>query len=76
QDNAKATPEPTTAKTAAVRPAKPKLRPSGVNQNGPIWGFFDTIPETPTKVVVVDYDAEALGEALNDRSPPRVTTEV
>ncbi|CAO2657896.1 Nn.00g071560.m01.CDS01 [Neocucurbitaria sp. VM-36] len=42
---------------------KPKLRPSGVNQNGPIWGFFD-IPETPTKVVVQDYDADALGEAL------------
>ncbi|KAL1641215.1 hypothetical protein SLS61_010173 [Didymella pomorum] len=72
-----ATPEPTiTKKAAAVRPAKPKLRPSGVNQNGPIWGFFDSIPETPTKVVVVDYDAEALGEALNDRSPPRASTEV
>lgn len=42
-----------------------KLRPAGVNQNGPIWGFFD-IPPTPTKVVVtdVDIDAEALGEAL------------
>jgi hypothetical protein len=40
-----------------------KLRPSGVNQNGPIWGFFD-IPEVPTNVVVQDYDAEALGEAL------------
>ena len=49
---------------------KPKLRPSGVNQSGPIWGFFD-VPETPTNIVVMDYDAEALGEALNDRSPPR-----
>jgi hypothetical protein len=67
------TPEPASAKNKpAVRP-KPKLRPSGVNQNGPIWGFFETIPETPTKVVVIDYDAEALGEALNDRSPPRIT---
>ncbi|KAH4416066.1 hypothetical protein HBH92_067900 [Parastagonospora nodorum] len=47
---------------AAERP-KPKLRSSGVNQNGPIWGFFD-IPEVPTKVVVQDYDAEALGDAL------------
>ncbi|KAF3032652.1 hypothetical protein E8E12_002955 [Didymella heteroderae] len=77
-DTAKAvTPEPTTTKkTAATRPAKPKLRPSGVNQNGAIWGFFDSIPETPTKVMVVDYDAEALGEALNDRSPPRVPTEI
>lgn len=45
------------------KPEKGKLRPSGVNQNGPIWGFFD-IPETPTRVVVQDYDAEALGEAL------------
>jgi len=44
-----------------------KLRPSGVNQSGPIWGFFD-IPEVevPTKVVVQDYDADALGEALAD----------
>ncbi|KAH7086520.1 hypothetical protein FB567DRAFT_72757 [Paraphoma chrysanthemicola] len=42
-----------------------KLRPSGVNQNGPIWGFFD-IPEVPTKVVVQDYDAEALGDALGE----------
>ncbi|KAF1946776.1 hypothetical protein EJ02DRAFT_430351 [Clathrospora elynae] len=43
---------------------KPKLRPSGVNQSGPIWGFFDNIPETPAKVEVHDYDAVALGEAL------------
>jgi hypothetical protein len=47
---------------AAERP-KPHLRPSGVNQNGPIWGFFD-IPEVPANVVVQDYDADALGEAL------------
>jgi hypothetical protein len=40
-----------------------KLRPSGVNQSGPIWGFFD-IPETPTNIEVSEYDAEALGEAL------------
>ncbi|KAJ4988144.1 hypothetical protein SVAN01_06396 [Stagonosporopsis vannaccii] len=74
QDTAKAvTPEPTTVKKKVA--TKPKFRPSGINQNGPIWGFFDSIPETPTKVVVVDYDAEALGEALNDRSPPRVTNE-
>ena len=75
QDAAKAaTPEPAVAKRKAA--VRPKLRPSGVNQNGPIWGFFDSIPETPTRVVVMDYDAEALGEALNDRSPPRVTNEV
>jgi hypothetical protein len=43
---------------------KPKLRPSGVNQNGPIWGFFDDVPEAPATVVVHDYDADALGEAL------------
>jgi hypothetical protein len=40
-----------------------RLRAPGVNQNGPIWGFFD-VKETPTKVVVEEYDAEALGEAL------------
>lgn len=75
QETAKAatTPEPTTGKKKVV--PKPKFRPSGINQNGPIWGFFDSIPETPTNVVVVDYDAEALGEALNDRSPPRVANE-
>lgn len=75
QDTAKASaPDPTDAKKVATKPVstKPKLRPSGVNQNGPIWGFFDSIPETPTKVVVIDYDADALGEALNDRSPPRI----
>lgn len=42
---------------------KMKLRPAGVNQNGPIWGFFD-IPETPVKVHVEQFDAEALGDAL------------
>jgi hypothetical protein len=40
-----------------------RLRAPGVNQNGPIWGFFD-VKETPTKVVVEEYDADALGEAL------------
>ncbi|KAF2258441.1 hypothetical protein CC78DRAFT_537755 [Lojkania enalia] len=40
-----------------------QLRPAGVNQSGPIWGFFD-VPPTPTKVVVTNLDAEALGEAL------------
>jgi hypothetical protein len=42
---------------------KVKLRPAGVNQSGPIWGFFD-IPETPVKVHVEEFDADALGEAL------------
>ncbi|OAL54050.1 hypothetical protein IQ07DRAFT_584630 [Pyrenochaeta sp. DS3sAY3a] len=51
------------AEAAKKKAEKPKLRPSGVNQSGPIWGFFD-IPETPTRVVVQDYDAIALGEAL------------
>ncbi len=46
---------------------KPKVRPSGVNQSGPIWGFFD-VPEAPAKVVVQDYDAVALGEALAESS--------
>ncbi|KAI8933638.1 hypothetical protein NX059_009362 [Plenodomus lindquistii] len=48
---------------AKKKAEKPKLRPSGVNQSGPMWGFFD-VPETPTNIVVQDYDAEALGEAL------------
>lgn len=49
--------------TVRKKADKPKLRPSGVNQSGPIWGFFD-VPETPTNVLVKDYDADALGEAL------------
>lgn len=40
-----------------------RLRPPGVNQSGPIWGFFD-IPPTPTKIVVTDLDADALEDAL------------
>ncbi|KAF2713554.1 hypothetical protein K504DRAFT_140102 [Pleomassaria siparia CBS 279.74] len=40
-----------------------RLRPAGVNQSGPIWGFFD-VPSTPTKVVVTEFDEDALGEAL------------
>jgi hypothetical protein len=48
---------------AADKKSEVRLRPSGVNQSGPIWGFFD-VPPTPTKVVVTDLDAEALGEAL------------
>ncbi|KAF1851542.1 uncharacterized protein K460DRAFT_391796 [Cucurbitaria berberidis CBS 394.84] len=56
-----------TPDTAKKTVDKSKLRPSGVNQNGPIRGFFD-IPETPTKVVVHDYDADALCEALAEAS--------
>jgi hypothetical protein len=44
---------------------KAKVRPSGVNQTGAIWGVFD-VPDAPTKVVVQDYDAEALGDALTE----------
>jgi hypothetical protein len=55
-----------TAKKPEIKKEPPKLRPSGVNQSGPIWGFFDAIPPTPTKVVVTDLDAEALGDALAD----------
>ncbi|KAF5845865.1 hypothetical protein GGP41_008389 [Bipolaris sorokiniana] len=45
---------------------KAKARASGVNQTGPIWGVFGDAPETSAKVVVQDYDAEALGDALVD----------
>jgi len=40
-----------------------RLRAPGVNQNGPIWGFFD-VKDTPSKIIVEEFDAEALGEAL------------
>ncbi|KAF2751587.1 hypothetical protein M011DRAFT_464310 [Sporormia fimetaria CBS 119925] len=43
-----------------------RLRPPGINQSGPLLGFFDAIPPTPTKVVVTDLDADALGEALQE----------
>jgi hypothetical protein len=42
-----------------------KLRPSGVNQSGPIWGFFD-VPEVEERVVVEEFDREALGDALGE----------
>jgi hypothetical protein len=57
-----------TSKDGSKKKDKPKLRPSGVNQNGPIWGFFDEVPDAPAKVVVQDYDADALGEALAEAS--------
>jgi hypothetical protein len=57
------TADSTKKKDKAPERPQAKLRPSGVNQNGPIWGFFD-VPDVPTKVVVQDYDADALGEAL------------
>ncbi|KAF2177659.1 hypothetical protein K469DRAFT_732291 [Zopfia rhizophila CBS 207.26] len=41
-----------------------KLRPPGVNQSGPIWGFFDKVPETPSQVTVTNFDEEALREAV------------
>jgi hypothetical protein len=73
QDTGADSATPTPSVTSVPETAKPapepkkkapiKLRPSGVNQSGPIWGFFD-IPETPTNIVVHDYDAEALDEAL------------
>ncbi|CAI6266953.1 unnamed protein product [Periconia digitata] len=46
-----------------------RLRPAGVNQSGPIWGFFD-IPETPSKIVVTEEDVDlgALGDALKESS--------
>lgn len=43
-----------------------RLRPAGVNQSGPIRGFFDAIPPTPTKVVVEEFDRGALVEALEE----------
>lgn len=46
-----------------VRKKEFRMRAPGVNQSGPIWGLFE-VKETPTKVVVEDYDAEALNEAL------------
>jgi hypothetical protein len=55
--------ESTKKKDKAPERQVPKLRPSGVNQNGPIWGFFD-IPELPSRAEVSEYDAVALGEAL------------
>lgn len=57
----------TTASESSIKSSdkdKAKARPSGVNQDGPIWGVFDDVPATPTNVVVRDYDADALGEAL------------
>ncbi|KAF2470988.1 uncharacterized protein BDR25DRAFT_314160 [Lindgomyces ingoldianus] len=43
-----------------------RLRPAGVNQSGPIWGFFDAIPPTPEQVMVKSLDEEALKNALTE----------
>ncbi|KAF2638213.1 hypothetical protein P280DRAFT_471329 [Massarina eburnea CBS 473.64] len=53
----------TTRKGKGKAKEEKRMRPAGVNQSGPIWGFF-VVPETPTKIVVDDLDTEALGEAL------------
>jgi hypothetical protein len=42
-----------------------KFRAPGINQSGPLWGFFD-IPPTPTQIEPANLDAVALGEALAD----------
>ena len=41
-----------------------RIRPAGVNQSGPIWGFFDPIPPTPVQVVPATLDEEALRDSL------------
>ena len=64
QGSSKKKEDSASATAAAKREKELKLRPAGVNQTGPIWGFFDAIPETPTKVHVDVLDQEALGEAL------------
>ncbi|ORY16596.1 hypothetical protein BCR34DRAFT_96323 [Clohesyomyces aquaticus] len=58
-------------KPPALLPPKPadlpvRLRAPGVNQSGPIWGFFDAIPPTPEQVTVETFDEEALKMALDE----------
>lgn len=55
---------PTLKAPKKVETLAPRLRPAGVNQSGPIWGFFDAVPPTPTRIVVESLDEDALGEAL------------
>ncbi|KAF2197329.1 hypothetical protein GQ43DRAFT_458585 [Delitschia confertaspora ATCC 74209] len=43
-----------------------RLRPSGINQTGPIWGFFDAIPETPSQLEPTVLDEDALNESLQE----------
>ncbi|KAF2273378.1 uncharacterized protein EI97DRAFT_383615 [Westerdykella ornata] len=64
---AKSTPAPPLKIAPAPAPPAPiRFRPPGINQTGPLLGFFDAIPPTPVKVVVTDLDTEALGEALRE----------
>jgi hypothetical protein len=66
-------PGPSPSQPAPKRPSQTprdsipiRLRPSGVNQNGPIWGFFDAIPETPSQLEPTALDEEALKDSLGD----------
>jgi hypothetical protein len=61
-----------TSSSAAQTPKPPadpvpfKLRAPGINQSGPLLGFFDPPQAAPVRVVVTDLDAEALQESLRD----------
>ncbi|OCK75073.1 hypothetical protein K432DRAFT_180784 [Lepidopterella palustris CBS 459.81] len=68
-------PVPVTVREDAVAPnlAQPlkdpmpiTFRPPGVNQSGPLFGFFPREPATPCKVVVTDLDQDALEESLGE----------
>lgn len=60
-------PKPPASKPPAPDPIPPfKLRPPGINQSGPLLGFFGSATATPVRVVVTDLDAEALQESLRE----------
>jgi hypothetical protein len=65
-ESAKSAPMPPTSETNPINPAKLMfLRPTGINQSGPIFGFGPE-PQLPSEPVVKILDLSGLKESLGD----------
>ncbi|KAF2496578.1 hypothetical protein BU16DRAFT_616704 [Lophium mytilinum] len=74
KDTSRPTSQDQPAPTAAAQTPKPpvdplvmKLRPPGINQSGPLLGFFAPAQATPVRVVVTNIDEEALRDSLREQ---------
>ena len=62
--NTSSHPSDPTSSTAASTPRKVKVRSPGINQDGPLYGFFSEVKTPPKEPVLRSLDAEALRNAL------------